>query len=197
MTKNYLVLDFETTGLDYKKEQVIEVGAIKYDSNTKEIGKPHTYVRLEKVKELSAFIKNLTGITEERLEYGVSEAVAMEMLSHLIDEDTVVVAQYAPFDFAYLSNYGIYPKRFICTKSLTELADGNAVSSSLGATCERLGIKLEDAHQAMNDVEATAQILWHRLSQNLNYEENYIREREDRLVDMFVPKFTEKLEVAG
>ena len=37
MPKNYLVLDFETTGLDYKTEQVIEVGAIKYDEELEEL----------------------------------------------------------------------------------------------------------------------------------------------------------------
>ena len=31
MPKNYLVLDFETTGFDYETEQVTEVGAINYD----------------------------------------------------------------------------------------------------------------------------------------------------------------------
>lgn len=192
MTKNYLVLDFETTGLDYKKEQVTEVGAIKYDENFNEVATFHTYVKLYVEHGLSDFIKNLTGITEEKLEYGMTEDSAMDVIASMIDLDTIVVAQYAPFDFAYLSKDEIYPRKFICTKSLTQLADGTDVSSSLTPTCERLGIKLENAHRAMNDVEATAKVLQHRLGQDLDFVENFIMERSERAVDMFLPKYTEK-----
>ena len=67
MPKNYLVLDFETTGLDYKTEQVTEVGVIKYDEDFNEIGMFHTYVKLYVEHGLSDFIKDHTGITEEKL----------------------------------------------------------------------------------------------------------------------------------
>ena len=73
MPKNYLVLDFETTGLDYKTEQVTEVGVIKYDEDFNEIGMFHTYVRLQNDRVLSDFIKKHTGITEDKLAYGMNE----------------------------------------------------------------------------------------------------------------------------
>lgn len=190
--KNFLVLDFETTGLDYKTEQVIEVGAIKYDENYNEVATFHTYVKLHDGNRLSDFIKDYTGITDNMLEYGMSEQSAMSVIWSMIDSDTIVVAQFAPFDFAFLSNYDIYPQKFICTKSLTQQADGVGVSSSLTPTCERLGIQLIDAHRAMNDVEATAKVLQYRLAQNLKYVENFIMERSDRAVNTFVPKYTEK-----
>ena len=96
MPKNYLVLDFETTGLDYKTEQVIEVGAIKYDEDFNEVGMFHTYVKLYVKHGLSDFIKDLTGITEEKLEYGMNEGDAMHTIATMIDEETIVVAQFAP-----------------------------------------------------------------------------------------------------
>lgn len=188
MSKNYLVLDFETTGLDYKTEQITEVGAIKYDEDFNEIGMLHTYVKLRPDMVLSDFIKDLTGITEERLSYGMPENHAFGMLLTMLDEETVVVAQYAPFDFAYLHQGGIAPKRYLCTKTLTNIAEPYE-KSGLGATCERNGIVLKDAHTAMGDVRATAELLKLRLSQGLGKYENYVTEQPDRPLN-FTPLYT-------
>lgn len=190
--KDYLIIDFETTGLDHTVEQVIEVGAIKYDEHFNQIGSFNSMVRLNPGNELSDFIKELTGITEDLLIGGMQEFEAMDTLDAMIDEETIVVAQYVPFDFAYLANFDIYPKRFICTKSLTQHIDGTKVSSSLGKTAERLGIVLENAHRAMDDVTATKEILKYRLDEEPEYVENFIVERADRAVDMFMPKHTKK-----
>lgn len=188
MAKNYLVLDFETTGLDRHIEQVTEVGLIKYDENFNEVAHFHTYVKLRIEHGLSDFIKNLTGITEEKLSYGISEGDAMDIIGYLIDEETVVVAQYAPFDFGYLANYGIYPERYLCTKTLTNLVEPDE-KSSLGVTCERNGIVLNDAHTAMGDVQATAELLQLRLKQGFGIYENYVTEQPDRPLT-FTPEFT-------
>lgn len=188
MAKNYLVLDFETTGLDRNVEQVTEVGLIKYDEDFNEIASFHTYVKLRVEHGLSDFIKNLTGITEEKLSYGMSEGDAMDIIGYLINDETIVVAQYAPFDFGYLANYGIYPEHYLCTKTLTNLAEPNE-KSSLGVTCERNGIVLSDAHTAMGDVKATSELLKLRLRQGFGIYENYVTEQSDRPNSM-TPEFT-------
>ena len=179
MPKNYLVLDFETTGLDYKTEQVTEVGVIKYDEDFNEIGMFHTYVRLQNDRVLSDFIKKHTGITEGKLAYGMDEEIAMAVIEAMIEYDTVVVAQFAPFDFGYLSNYGILPSNYICTKTLTDIAEPYE-RSNLGETCERNGIVLKDAHTAMGDVRATKELLQLRLSQGLEVYHNHVTEQPDR-----------------
>ena len=179
MPKNYLVLDFETTGLDYKTEQVTEVGVIKYDEDFNEIGMFHTYVRLQNDRVLSDFIKKHTGITEDKLAYGMNEEIAMAVIEAMIEYDTVVVAQFAPFDFGYLSNYGILPSKYICTKTLTDIAEPYE-RSNLGETCERNGIVLKDAHTAMGDVRATKELLQLRLSQGLEVYHNHVTEQPDR-----------------
>ena len=179
MPKNYLVLDFETTGLDYKTEQVTEVGVIKYDEDFNEIGMFHTYVRLQNDRVLSDFIKKHTGITEDKLVYGMNEEIAMAVIEAMIEYDTVVVAQFAPFDFGYLSNYGILPSNYICTKTLTDIAEPYE-RSNLGETCERNGIVLKDAHTAMGDVRATKELLQLRLSQGLEVYHNHVTEQPDR-----------------
>lgn len=187
--KNFVVLDFETTGLDYKVEQITEVALIKLDEEMNEIGSFHTIVQLEKGKVLSDFIKELTGLTEEYLSKGVTEARAMLQIKSFIDNDTIVVAQYAPFDLAYLSKYGIIPERYICTKSLTSQVEPT-VSSSLIPTCERLGIQLDNAHRAFSDVRATAELLKYRLKEGkAQFIENYIVKSPDRDLS-FIPHGT-------
>jgi DNA polymerase III subunit epsilon len=186
---NYVVIDFETTGLDYTVEQITEVALIKYDESFNEIGSLNTIVKLEEGRVLSDFIRNLTGLTEEYLEKGMSEGLAMIMVEDFIDEDTIVVAQYAPFDLAYMSKYGIVPNRFICTKSLTSQVEPT-VSSSLKPTCERLGIPLENAHRAFADVRATAEVLKYRLKEHkADYVVNFIVKSPDRDLN-FVPHGT-------
>lgn len=189
--KNYVVIDLETTGLDYKTEQITEVALIKYDENFSEIGSFNTVVKLQEGRELSEFIKNLTGLTEEYLSNGMTELEATMMVNRFIDNHSIVVAQYAPFDFAFLSKFGITPSKFICTKSLTSQVEP-LVSSSLKPTCERLGIKLDNAHRAFADARATAEVLEVRLRQGIEYVENYIVKSPDRDLN-FIPFRTIKV----
>lgn len=83
--KNYVVIDFETTGLDYRTQQVIEVALIKLDQDFTEIGSFHTLVKLKKGKEITDFIKNLTGLTEECLANGMREEHALFIVEDFIE----------------------------------------------------------------------------------------------------------------
>jgi DNA polymerase III subunit epsilon len=156
----YVVLDFETTGLNYREEQITEIGAVRLDADFNEVGSFHTFVKLKPWHQLSEY----TDITQEMVDAGVDEAVGINQLISFIDGATVV-AQYAPFDLAFLSKWGYEPHRFICTKSLTSQAEPFE-SSSLGPTCERLGISLENAHRALDDAKATAKVLEHRMTKD-------------------------------
>lgn len=154
----YVVLDFETTGLDYKNDQVTEIGAVRLDDQFREVGSFHTFIQLMPGKEISKF----TDITQDMVDAGVTEMQGMKQLIEFIGSATVV-AQWAPFDLAFLYMHGYKPKRFICTKSLTSQAQPDE-SSSLGPTCERLGIPLLHAHRALEDARATGKVLRHWLT---------------------------------
>jgi DNA polymerase III subunit epsilon len=151
----YVVLDFETTGLDYKTEQVIEVGALKLDRDFKEIGTLNVMVKLKKGKKLPPFITELTGIVEDDLREGLSEFQAMQILKRFIGND-IIVAQFASFDLGFLSKYMV-PKRFICTRSLSRLLNPSE-KASLKDLVQRYNVTLENHHRALSDVKATAEV---------------------------------------
>jgi len=164
MNKTYVVLDLETTGLDYKTEQITEIGAIKIDENFNEIDRFHTLVALEEGRELPEFITKLTGITTEDLIGQPSEERALEELANFIG-DSIVVAQNAPFDLSFISRGGIQPKEFICTRALVRYVEPE-LSASLKDVTKRNGISLEGHHRALNDVEATIEVLKTYLARN-------------------------------
>jgi DNA polymerase III subunit epsilon len=153
----YVVLDLETTGLDYTKEQITEIGAIKIDENYNEIDRFHTMVSLEEGRELSEFITKLTGITEKDLIDQPTERTALADLKYFIG-DSVVVAQNAPFDLSFISRGGIKPRKFICTRALVRYVEPE-LSASLKDVTKRNNISLEGHHRALNDVAAIIEVL--------------------------------------
>lgn len=184
----YVVLDLETTGLNYIDDYIIEIAALKLDDGFNEVGSYNTLVKLPQGKKIPSFIKKLTGITADDLEEGISLDSAINAVRSFIG-DATIVAQYAPFDLAWLAQHGIVPKRFVCTKSLTATVEPNE-SSSLGATCERLGIGLTNAHRAIADVKATAAVLKHRKTVDKITDENFITVTPGRALQ-YIPPATE------
>lgn len=151
----YTILDFETTGLSYKKEQVIEIGAVKLDKYMKPVSSFNILVKLEK-EFLPEFITNLTGITKEDLDgASVDEYTALSMLEAFIGDD-IVVAQFASFDLSFLSKV-MKPERFICTRSVSRILDADK-KAGLKELVPRYGATLDNHHRALADVEATVEV---------------------------------------
>ncbi|MEY8748909.1 3'-5' exonuclease [Alkalicoccobacillus gibsonii] len=152
----YTIIDFETTGLDYKKEQVIEIGAIKLDKHFVPVSTINVLVQLNEGRSLPAKITEITGLEEKDLVNGVKDDyVALAMLEEFIGED-IVVAQFASFDLAFLSHV-FKPEKFICTRSLSIILDPTE-KASLKDLVPRYGATLDNHHRALADVEATADI---------------------------------------
>lgn len=151
----YTIIDFETTGLDYQSEQVTEIAAIKLDKDFNQIGVYQTIVKLQPGRELSDYIKNLTGLTKEFLSSGVTERKGLAMLDKFIGQDTVI-AHFASFDLGYLSKR-LVPDSFICTRTMAQLLFPGE-KSGLADITDKYGIALTNHHRALADVEATAEI---------------------------------------
>lgn len=81
----YVILDLETTGLDPERDLIIEIGALKIAGSKKEF----TCLVNRKI-ELSDFVKNLTGISEQELRKGKEEGVAIGELLEFIGDATIL-----------------------------------------------------------------------------------------------------------
>ncbi|MEH6974970.1 MULTISPECIES: 3'-5' exonuclease [unclassified Bacillus (in: firmicutes)] len=188
MGKKYVVIDLETTGLDYQNDQIIEIGAIKIDDWCDEIDRFHTMVALEEGRELPEFITKLTGITAKDLEDAPSEAEALNSLREFIG-DSIVVAQNAPFDLSFISRGGIEPEHFHCTRAMVRFVEPE-LSASLKDVVKRNNIELNGHHRALNDVEATIEVFKRylpRVAKEYNGFLNIVQDSADRPLK-FTPK---------
>lgn len=180
---NYIVFDCETGGLDETKNPITQFACVILDAHTlKEIDRWETYVQpyadltIEKAAiegtmvkmsdvnrgmEVKAFVRSMTTFWEKYR----TKAKNREM------GRLVPVGYNVQFDIRFL-NFALS----WCNKpDITEWMFPNAIDTfalakmawnvtgteklNLGACCERAKINLVNAHGAMNDVEATADLL--------------------------------------
>jgi DNA polymerase III epsilon subunit family exonuclease len=97
----FVVVDVETTGLDSKKHQIIEIGAVKVNWDSDHHTTFQVLVKLN--DKLPRNIAEMTGITAEMLEReGESLEVAIAAFLEFAG-NLRLVAFNAPFDLAFLS----------------------------------------------------------------------------------------------
>lgn len=98
--ESFVVIDFETTGLNAETNEIIQIGAIKYD-NCKPVETFSTYIKPK--KKISSKITSITGITNDMLE---NAPAINDIIPHLINfiGEYALVAHNAPFDMSFLYN---------------------------------------------------------------------------------------------
>lgn len=160
MSEIFTVVDIETTGLNHEADNIIEIAAIRTDG-FREYGRFHALIRPPEGIEIPPVITELCGIKMEDVIGGLREDDAIDLLE-TFSKGTTVVAHHVPFDFGFLYRPFIFKlrvKEFICTRALAKLVEPDE-SPSLKEVCARHSIELNGHHRAMNDVEATAQVLF-------------------------------------
>ncbi|MGO4369347.1 PolC-type DNA polymerase III [Paenibacillus sp. MCAF20] len=160
MLDDICVFDFETSGLDHENDRVIEMAAIRFvDSKT--VSEFRTFIKYEGV--LAPKITEITGITEEDLAGGMDERTAFLCLRHIMGPSSLLVAHNAVFDLQFLHHAmqriagKTFSNPFIDTITISR--DRTPFPHKLENMCDKYGIKLEGAHRALNDVEATLELL--------------------------------------
>ena len=96
---SYVVIDFETTGLNLADSEIIQIGAIKYIDNV-EVKRYSQYIRPIRSK-ISSTITSITGITESQLKNCPSFKDKAPEFVDFISEFTLV-SHNAPFDMKFL-----------------------------------------------------------------------------------------------
>ena len=155
---DYAVLDLETTGLDEKKDSIIEIALIVVIQDTV-VEKKQILVSTE--KPLPDEIVRLTGITEYELRAnGIPMEDALFELFETV-EDLPIVCHNAGFEQKFLceacrrADECEPENRFIDTLKVSKLLLPDATDHKLSALAEYFGVEYPKRHRALPDCEAT------------------------------------------
>ena len=155
----YCVLDLETTGLSFRTEKITEVGIMKI-KNGEVLDEFSCFVNPE--KPIPQRVVEVTNITDDM----VKDAETIDKVFPKILEfvgDSVLVAHNADFDIGFLKynakqlGYSL-ENTYIDTLRLSKDLFPDFKKYKLGIIAENLGIKVEVAHRALDDVDTTVKV---------------------------------------
>ena len=101
---SYTVIDIETTGLDPRFDEIIELAAIHYENDV-ETSRFQTLVKPE--NEISDFITELTGITNEMLATAPSICSILPNFRNFVG-DSIVIGHNVNFDINFIYDFSEY-----------------------------------------------------------------------------------------
>jgi DNA polymerase III epsilon subunit family exonuclease len=154
----FVSVDVETTGFDPRRDEIVEIGAVKVESG-KPVGEFQTLVLIDRTIPFGA--RQVHGITNEMLvgQPRIQEAMA----KFLAFAAGCVLVEHSDkaFDVAFLehANGGVLDFPYINTCTLSRRLFPFIPKHSLGACCRRHGIVVDGAHRALGDARATARLL--------------------------------------
>ncbi|HMM05501.1 MAG TPA: helicase C-terminal domain-containing protein [Clostridiales bacterium] len=151
----FIIVDLETTGINYKRDKIIEIGAVKIAA----FGKRQTFHRLiDPEIPLPKNITALTGISDDMLTgKPLIEEVIGDFLAFVGDGQ--LVAHNAAFDGGFLEAFTEIPKEeYLDTLLLAKMAFPMLNSYALANLTEYFGISNDQQHRALSDAEATADL---------------------------------------
>jgi len=156
----YCVLDLETTGFSFRTEKITEVGIMKV-KNGEVIDEFSCFVNPE--KPIPQRVVEVTNITDDMVKDAETIDKVMPKILEFVG-DSVLVAHNADFDIGFLKynakNLGLsLENTYLDTLRLAKDLFPDYKKYKLGKIAENLGIKVEVAHRALDDVDTTVKVL--------------------------------------
>ena len=154
----YVVVDLEATSTG-SKAKIIQVGIVVIEDG--EIVDQYA-TDVNPHEHLDSHIKELTGLTDKRLAKAPEFSQVAEKIFELV-KDGIFVAHNVQFDanllaeFLFFEGYELRTPR-IDTVELAQVFYPQLEKYNLGILCQELGIPLEQAHSALSDAQATAEL---------------------------------------
>lgn len=155
----YCVLDLETTGFSPRLEKITEIGVMKYQGG-KVIDKFSCFVNPE--KSIPPRVVEVTGITDDMVRNTETIDKVFPKLLEFI-KDSVLVAHNAEFDVGFLRHVAKelgyeFDFTYLDTLSLAYELFPEYKTYKLGRIAKNLGIKVDVAHRALDDVDTTVKV---------------------------------------
>lgn len=182
MTDSYVCIDLETTGLDPKRDKIIEIGAVKVEQNTI-VEEWETFVNPD--RKLEERIVELTGICDGQLaDAPQMEEVLPKLLSFI--GDNILLGHSVLFDYSFVKKAAVnerltFERQGIDTLKIARKYLPELESRSLGYLCQYYGIS-HCAHRALTDARATVS-LYQKLAECF-----FEKEEEEGDKSLFRPK---------
>lgn len=167
-----LVLDTETSGLDFKDDRIIELAVIRYvpcENGGKIDFEMDDFIKLPDGRVLDEKIIELTGITDKMLEeQGISDTECAEKFTSIFTEKPLIVAYNAQFDLNYLFYFlhragrADVLKRAKMLDALTVYKDRHEYPHRLENAIEiyNLQDKVVNSHRAIDDTKALLEVMF-------------------------------------
>ncbi len=157
--KHILVLDIEATGLDAESSGLLELSAVRLSPDfQKELAVFDELV--DPQCEIPPFIERLTGINNEMVEGALSLEEVRERFMQFLEPDDIICGHNIQFDIGFLQAKGFdLPNVSLDTFSLAQILLPDEPSYSLEVLTEKYEIEHENAHRALADVQANAELL--------------------------------------
>jgi DNA polymerase III subunit epsilon len=159
-TKTGILLDVETTGLDQRKDEVIELGMVKFDylPDGRVAGLRDVFSSFNEPSEaIPSEITALTGITNEMV---AGQHIDEAAVSSFADEAVIVIAHNASFDRKFAERYWpiFQRKAWGCSATEVEWRKHGFEGSRLGYLLNGAGF-FHQAHRSVDDCHALLEIL--------------------------------------
>jgi len=158
----FVVVDLETSGLTPGLDRIIEIAAVKVlngevidEWNT--LVNPGIYLPLESTQ--------IHGITTDMVEQAEPFQAVVQAYLDFLGADAIFVAHNVDFDRDFLNihlsraGHDSMPNPYLCTQKLAKKVHPNLTKYGLGALSGVFGIELPQAHRALHDARATAELL--------------------------------------
>ena len=166
-----VLFDTETTGLDFKRDEIIEFSAVVIDimdGNARVVREYDNLVSLTPGNTVPAMITQLTGIsTQDILDRGIRKEQLCRDIAEMISGNTLLLAYNAHFDLSFLFYLLLRSGDPMILKGkdkldlLTVYKDRRSYPHKLCNAIEAYGLsgKVVNSHRAVDDVIATVAVM--------------------------------------
>jgi len=176
MNRTYVALDLELTGLDPVRDDIIEVGLVKFRDN-EVLDKYASLVRTS--RRLPLKIERMVGIAPNELRDAPPFEAIQARITRLMGSHPVV-GHGIDTDISFLSRYGLTPPhQIIDTFELASILVPEARRYTLSHLAKHMGIAHPNAHRALDDAMAAKDLFLALLERLANWDLALIREVAD------------------
>ncbi|TEU16336.1 MAG: hypothetical protein E3J21_11075 [Anaerolineales bacterium] len=173
MSRIYVALDLETTGLRPEHDAIIEIGAVKFREN--EVLETWSSL-INPQRSIPHKITQLTGITQAEVDQAPTLSSVIGPLRSFV-KDYPIVGHNVPFDLRFLERHDLFlDNPAIDTFELASILLPHAARYSLGILADTLSITFPTRHRALDDALATKDLFLGLLQQASQLDLSVIRE---------------------